>query len=127
MDWNLETKVQPVFMGRVVDVEAALRLLGPTYIPNGEFALLIRDETAPWNNAQFRLTIEDKRLYVAVDTTGAPPQVSMDIQAFSQAFWGHPSLLTLRQAGRVSVKGEAAFAVLSTLLPAHPVYTLDDF
>ncbi len=127
MDWNLETKVQPVFMGRVVDVEAALRLLGTANAPNGQVRLHITDDTAPWNNGTLSITVEDSRVYVAVDTSSDTPDVSLDIQAFSQAFWGHPSLYDLREAGRLTVSNEPGFALLSAILPAHPVHTLDDF
>jgi hypothetical protein len=51
----------------------------------------------------------------------------MDIQAFSQAFWGEPSLSAIRHAGRVEVKEEAAFRHLSAILAPNPVYNLIDF
>lgn len=128
MHWSLKTELRPVFMGRVVDVEGAMRTVDASGVPNNAATIAIRDENAPWNNGVWRFTVEDGRVSaaLAVGFTDTP-NVSVDIQAFSQAFWGHPSLGILRQAGRVDVAQEAGFDFLSQLLPAHPVYTLDDF
>jgi hypothetical protein len=51
----------------------------------------------------------------------------MDIQAFSQAFWGTPSLDQIRAAGRIIVRDETAFATLRTILPRATVFTMDFF
>jgi hypothetical protein len=51
----------------------------------------------------------------------------MDIQAFSQAYWGTPCLGDLRRAGRLDVEDEKALVSLMTIFPSTPVWLADDF
>ena len=129
MHWNMETKTWPVFMGRVVDFAGAIQALPPVRdVPNASLTLALHDEHAPWNKGVWEIGVENEGISCEKARDGVTADVTMDIQAVSQAFWGTPSLQWLRNAGRVDhVADEAAFALLSRLLPAHPVYTLDDF
>jgi predicted acetyltransferase len=128
MHWDLQTKLSPVFMGRVVDFTGAVARLTAAGVPDGACTLSIRDEHAPWNDGLWRLASEGGRAEVSpVLGGGAAPDVALEIQALSQALWGTPSLTELRAAGRIEVHSEAAFTLLSALLPASPVFTLDDF
>lgn len=131
MHWDLETKVSPVFMGRVVDLAPALERRNADHdTPNGAMTLKVHDEHAPWNAGTWRITVEGGRIG-CIPAIGAgdaaAADVTADIQAVSQAFWGTPSLDALRAAGRLTVTGESGYALLSRLLPAAPVFTLDDF
>lgn len=130
MHWDVQTKLSPVFMGRIVDLAGAVAQLPAVDAPNGACTLAVRDEHAPWNDGVWRLSVEDGHVSCAVvvgGTAAGEADVAMDIQALSQAFWGTPSLPELRLAGRVEVRSEAAWALLSTVLPPAPVFTQDDF
>lgn len=130
MHWELKTTIEPVFMARVVDVGAALSQIAVTDNgPNGTATLSVRDEHAPWNTGLWRITVEGGRVQAGAVPNGSAGEadVQADIQAFSQAFWGQPSLSWLRRAGRIDVTDEAGFALLARVLPAAPVFTLDDF
>ncbi len=130
MDWDLSTSVQPVFQARVVDFGAALALITiPPGIPNGTATLAVQDEHAPWNDGVWRITVEDGKVSGATVVAADPntADVSADIQALSQAFWGKPSFAELRIAGRISVQNEEGYQLLTALFPATMVYTLDDF
>ena len=124
---DMETKVQPVYMGRVVDFAGAMQALPPVPdVPNGSLTLALSDKHAPWNAGTWRVAVENGR--IICEKVMGSADVTLDIQTLSQAFWGTPSLQWLRNAGRVDhVADEAAFALLARILPAHPVYTLDDF
>lgn len=124
--WDIETQVEPVFSGRVVDVKAALESLQST-APNGELALQIQDATAPWNQGTWLVTVEAGA--VSCLPTDRAPQLSLEIKAFSQAFWGAPDLARLRRAGRVTVATEEAeaFSLLSQVLPPRPVMCWNHF
>jgi predicted acetyltransferase len=126
MHWDLETKTSPVFMGRVVDVPAALAALTPD-LPNGAATIAVRDEHAPWNEGTWLVTCENGTVTCAPAPHTSVPDLSLDIQAFSQAFWGTPSLATLVGAGRVTARNKNAVAWLDRLLSGPPVFTLDDF
>ncbi len=128
MHWDVETKVSPVFMGRVVDVPAALAALTPpTSLPNGAATIAVRDEHAPWNGKKWLVVCEGGVVTCAPASTASGPDLSLDIQAFSQAFWGMPSLATLIRAGRVAAANPSAAAWLGRLLSGPPVFTRDDF
>ncbi len=130
MHWDMETKVRPIFMGRVVDFAGAMRVLPPIPdAPNGSLMLAVRDDYAPWNNGTWRVGVENGIVFCDKAPEGtSSPDVAIDTQALSQAFWGYPSLEWLRAAGRIdTVNDETAWTLLFHLLPAHPVYTMDDF
>jgi len=128
MHWDMETKGEPVFMGRVVDVPAALAaLMPPADFPNSAATLAIRDEHAPWNEGKWLVACENATVTCAPAPPNSVPGLSLDVQAFSQAFWGTPSLETLTRAGRVTAANPSAVAWLGRLLSGPPVFTLDDF
>lgn len=126
MHWDLETRVQPVYMGRVVDVAAAVRALKPPErMANGAVTVAVTDEHAPWNTGTWRIACEDGQASCAPATGSA--DLSGDIQAFSQAFWGTPSLVWLRRVGRVAATDPAALAWLDSLFAGPPIWTRDGF
>jgi predicted acetyltransferase len=123
--WDVETKLEPAGMGRVVDAAAALRALRPPPSLTGEAIVLLSDEHAPWNAGTWRIVVEGSG--VDVQLTDRNPGITLDIQALTQAYWGTPSLLDLRRWERIEVRDEAQFAVWAALLPPMPVWLNDDF
>ncbi len=127
--WEISTKIEPVFQARVVDVCAAMTELAPPpdYPDGAEVTVQIADEAALWNHGKFRIGVVGGKIHCVTDSGSGPADVTMDIQAFSQAFWGAPALSVLREAGRIEVDNDAGYENLSRLLPAAPVFTLDFF
>lgn len=125
MHWDLKTAASPLFMGRVVVVRSALEALRPAAELAGQVILRVSDAQCDWNGGAWAITAEAGRVSVA--RTTAEAGVALDIQALSQAFWGQPSLLLLRNAGRLSVTDEAQFRLLSALLPPAVCFLPDDF
>ncbi len=123
--WDIETKIRPVYMGRVVDAEAALAPLKPAPHFRGEFRLKLSDKHAPWNEKTLRVAFGDGT--VEVEETEAKPNLQMDIQAFSQLYFGTPDADFLLRAGRVAVDDEVAYHGLRSLLSGPPVFTNDHF
>ena len=90
--------------------------------------LAIRDEQAPWNNGIWRVIHEAGHVQANLFVGGSnDANVSLTIQAFSQAYWGQPSLEQVRRAGLVTVTNENGFRLLAHLLPSVPGFTLDFF
>ena len=125
MHWDLKTKIQPLFMGRVVDVAAALVALRPAGDLSGTLSLQVSDGQCDWNNQTFAVTLDSG--HVSVTPTHNAPGITLDIQTLSQAYWGQPSLDLLRASGRVAVTDEAQYALLSRLLPPHICFLRDFF
>ena len=125
MHWDLETKVRPLFMGRIVDVAAAFSALHPKPALSGKIVLQVADGQCEWNQQSFAVTLEAG--HVSVTPTASVPGITLDIQALTQAYWGQPSLELLRAAGRLSVADEAQYALLSELLPPQICFINDFF
>jgi predicted acetyltransferase len=123
--WDVETKIEPAGMARVVDARAALQAVRPEAGVRGEAVVLLADERAPWNAGTWLVAVEDGR--VEVTRTDKEAGVALDIQALTQAYWGSPSLLELWMWDRVDVRNEAQFALLSSVLTPWPVWLHDDF
>ncbi|MBV9852437.1 MAG: GNAT family N-acetyltransferase [Armatimonadetes bacterium] len=125
MHHDLSATLSPLFMGRVVDVPAALSALRPPPEAQGRLALRVRDDACDWNDGTFAVAVEGGR--IAVTTATAPPGVTLDIQALTQAYWGQPALSLLRYGGRLNVADDAQFSLLSALLPPAICYLQDHF
>lgn len=125
--WEMDVKRNAVFMGRVVDLAAACAALSPMPVPDGAAVVAVADPHAPWNDGLWRIEAQGGQVRATAAPKGTAPDLTCDIAAFSQAFWGMPALPALRRAGRVAVAGDAAFAWLTRLLPAVPVASWDAF
>ncbi len=123
--WDVETKLGPQGMSRVVDLKPALEALKPDSSLMGSATIAVRDEKAPWNAGTWRVSADSGAVRVRADTGDAG--VIMDIQALTQSYWGSPSLDWLRKARRVEVRSESDYDLLRLLLPARPVLMLDGF
>ena len=117
--WDIETSIQPCLMGRIVDVKMAFEALKSGAV-SGSVVLEIVDETCPWNTGKWRIAIEDEKIEVTASRDSA--EVSMDIQAISQAYFGSPSLGTLKTARRIAVHNDGGFKTLEALLSGPPVW-----
>ena len=124
MHWDLETKVRPLFMGRIVDVAAAFSALRLDPALAGKIILQVADGQCEWNRQSFAITLEAG--HVTASPTTSAPGITLDIQALTQAYWGQPSLGLLRAAGRLTVADEAQYTQLSRLLRPQTCF-LNDF
>lgn len=123
--WDVETRIEPSGMGRVVDAKAALEAIRPPEDARGEAVVSIADGRAPWNEGTWRIVAEGGRVEAA--RTNRVPGVALDIQALTQAYWGTPSLEELRRWERVEPRDESQFALLARILPSAPAWLHDDF
>jgi predicted acetyltransferase len=123
--WDIETKLIPAAMGRVVDLKAALSARKPEAGVNGTAIIEVEDKHASWNAGKWQVSLESGN--VEVKRSDREPGVRLDIQALTQAYWGTPSLEDLLKWERLSVQDEEQFKVLCALLPASNVWLYDDF
>jgi len=123
--WDIETKTKPVVQARIVAVAAAFNDWRPVTQQSGSATFLLQDANCAWNTGTWRVNYEGGR--TAIQRTNNAPQVSLDIQALSQAFYGYPTLPILRDAGRITVHDEKGMNALHTLLDGLLPYTNDGF
>lgn len=123
--WDLKTKLEPTTMGRIVDVAGALRAWKPDPGVEGSLILAVRDKLAPWNEGAWRVAFENGA--VAIEKTSGKPQVSLDIRALSQAYFGTPTVPKLRAAEQLQVDNESGYTALRDLLAGPPMWMNDNF
>ncbi|HLV81992.1 MAG TPA: GNAT family N-acetyltransferase, partial [Chthonomonadaceae bacterium] len=123
--WDIETRLGPVTQGRVVDVPAALQAWKPSASVQGRLTLGVQDECAPWNTGTWQVAFSGGQ--VEVRPASSEPQVSLDIQALSQAYFGTPSVSDLRAWERLQVHEEAGYQALVDLLAGPPMWMNDHF
>jgi len=129
MHGDIETKLQTVLMARIVDVQSALQALpyrrsgvGPPRQPG---VIAIQDEAAPWNAGTWGIQFEDER--VVVERTDAPPQLTLDIQALTQAYLGSATLWQLYDDDNLVVHDEDGMQCALDLLTGPQTWINDGF
>lgn len=108
-------------MFRCLDVPEALKRLAPE--DSGEFSLRVHDPFLPDNAGPWRVRFGPGAVEVE---QGGDGDLAMDIQAFSQALMGEPSLADLLAIGRAQASSESRARSACALLSAAPV-TLTEF
>ncbi len=106
LDQGAEVRVHRQTMYRVLNVPKALEIAGPT---GCTFA------------------INDAQISQNSGPHGAGPRVEMDIESFSQAFMGSPSLADLIAQERVTSEAKGEADALLQAFPACPVLCMDFF
>ena len=124
-DQKIKTEISPFCQSRVVDVAAAMEAWRPDTEAQGQVVFALHDEYAPWNTGTWRADFDAGR--VIVKRTHDVPQVSLDIQAMSQAYFGTPTLDSVRFAERLTVHDEAGYIALRALLAGPPMAIYDGF
>jgi hypothetical protein len=104
-------------------VAAALSRLKPHSA--GEFTVRVIDPQIPENEGPWRVYWRDPR--VVVEKISSEADLTLDIQAFSQAFMGEPSLREVAEQGRVEIRSAKALQAAELLLPPLAVYCGDFF
>ena len=117
-DQSLSPQLRPFMMARCLDARKALgQLAVPEGAQAGSVVLLLTDKVLDRNNHLLKLTVDAGA--VAVKSTIDVEEVTMDMGAFTQLYFGAFSAKELWEAGRLRVNAgaEAKLAFLDSLLP----------
>ncbi len=123
--WELETKLKPLTMARIVDVQQALQAVRPDKSLTGKLILSVTDRDAPWNAGNWRIELADG--HCTVTATTESPDVGLSIQTLAQAYCGTPTLHDLCRAEQVVIHERSAFDLLGSLLDGPPYWVNDTF
>ncbi|MCX7626110.1 MAG: GNAT family N-acetyltransferase, partial [Candidatus Sumerlaeaceae bacterium] len=121
----VETRVDPYFQGRVVDVEKACRERGYPEEVHVEVEFGIRDPLAMWNNGSWRLRVTGGM--GTVERTDADPALVLTIQQFSAIFLGFLDPAELISTGVLPPSMAAAAQKLRQVFCDRPTNLLDFF
>ncbi len=109
----------------MIDVAAAFAAWKPNPDLRGSVRLSVTDEYADWNQGIWHIEYENGQ--TDIRKTDREPQVTLSIQALSQAYYGTPTLDEIREAGQVQVHEETGYDALRDLLSGPPMWTCDSF
>jgi predicted acetyltransferase len=112
-------------MVRIVDVAGALEAVPYPGVEDAAVTLAVADDHAPWNEATFRLRVEDGA--ATVEETGSEPEASLGVGTLSQLLVGYRSVERARAAGDLRVGDPAAAGTLATLFPEGEPYLPEGF
>jgi predicted acetyltransferase len=124
-NYEIETRLWPMTQARVVDVEGALSQWVPDRAAAGRFTMRIADAQADWNDGTWGVEFSDGAVTVARASCEA--DLAMDIRTLSQAFFGSPTVATLRRAGKLAVADERGYEAFRDCLSGPPMWTNDFF
>ena len=122
---DLQTSLSTVTQARVVDVVPAIAALKPDAAIEGTACIQIVDSAAPWNEGVWK--IEAASGTAAISRADSEPDLSCDIQTFTQIYYGSPGARAVRAHGGLTVTSESAFTLLSTLFDGPPMWLNDHF
>ncbi len=123
--WDHSTTLEAVPMGRVVDMVKATEAWRPDVTVKGSTVFALQDSHAPWNEGTWRAEFEGGEVRVKPST--ATPQLTLDIQAFSQVYLGTPNLESIRFADRIRVHDEAGYRAFTDLFRGPLMWINDGF
>ncbi len=128
--WNtghndINTSIEPTCMVRVVDVPAALQLWRTNPAIRAGACIEVLDPHAPWNQGVWEVECDSGQ--VSVKRGHETPQLTLDIQALSQAVCGAASLTAIRSSRGMDVRDEAGFVALEQILTGPPMWMNDGF
>jgi predicted acetyltransferase len=121
------SRLAPFMMARCIDATTALQALTvPEQMPDGEVTLLLSDKLIAKNNY---LAEADKvsggQLTMAL--TDAAEDVTLDMGAFTQLYFGAFSATELAAAGKIKVAAPEKLAFLDALFPKQSNYINEYF
>lgn len=121
----VETRVDPYFQARVVDVEKACRERGYPEEVQAEVVFGIHDPLAPWNDGSWRLQVAGGS--GRAERTDSHPEVVLTIQQFSAIFVGYLDPSELLANGALPSSAAADAQALRQVFCDRPTNLIDFF
>ena len=129
LDWKNQRyapRVAPFMMARVIDLPGVLQSLKvpPGYLETS-LVLGVQDEFVPGNNLVLQLNISQKG--IELRDTLKVPEITMDITAFTQLYFGAYSAEQLCLNDRIMAEDANKLQAFSRLFPAQKTYINEYF
>lgn len=124
-DGQIEEKIEPYYMARIVDVRKFLELY-PYDDDIRPFHFVVTDPIAPWNNGVFGLQRGDTTDSVRIVSEPVGKPVELDIQTMSTLMMSYKSPSYLHKIGRLKTDA-ATLRLIEKLIPTEQPYFSDYF
>lgn len=115
----------PLNMIRCIDARAALDRLNVSGCQDCEFNLLLGDDFLADNNHLLHIIVEDGKL--SYESTLDKEDFAMDMDVFTQLYFGERDVLELVEAGLIVVNNPMKLAALGRLFPKCETYLNEYF
>lgn len=125
-DASLSGSCRPFMMARCIDAELALAEYPvPEGMPDGTCAVIVNDRMMNLNSHLFRLTVKDGVL--TVTRSDETEDAVLDIDVFTQLYFGAYTASGLHAAGKLTVRSKEALDFLDRLFPRCSNYINEYF
>ena len=122
---EIEQKLQPKMMTKLVDVAAAIEAIGYDTTLSGGVSLRVAGErTAPWNEGVWQLTFADGKASVT-QADAAQAAVEITVQHLAELYMGYRTVEHLQESLQIAGP-EDQLEKLAAAFPAHATY-IDDW
>jgi predicted acetyltransferase len=122
---KVKTQIEPGFMARIVDVQAAWEIISPD-AADGRVVLEVQDSRCDWNQGRFALTVEGGR--ARVERTTEDAQASAEIRLWTQLLYGALNVQQALYLGTLQVHDQHVLPFLQRLWATpHKPQMLDRF
>jgi predicted acetyltransferase len=121
----VETRIDPYFMARIVDVQQACAQRGYSTHVNAQICFRLADPHGPWNEGTWQLTVAhgEGRL----ERSSQPPEIELTVQQFSAIFVGFLDPRELVMNKEIPASSAPAAEKLRSIFFDRPTNLIDFF
>jgi predicted acetyltransferase len=126
---EVEEKIEPGYMLRILDVERALAERPWPHAVNAAFKLSVRDELLEWNSGTYRVEVSGGKAGVERISGSDEAGLSCDIRQLNQLYAGYLSPVKLAELGLLETRNQTDLMMAQALFsPAgQPASYMADF
>ncbi|MGL6174081.1 MAG: GNAT family N-acetyltransferase, partial [Cellulosilyticaceae bacterium] len=125
-DSEIEEKIQPFFMGRIVDVEEFIKKFPFDHpLKDKGFTFVVSDPMLEWNRDNFAV-LWDQEGNMQVSRESIGDTIKLDIRTLTTMLLSYRRPAYLARIGRIEAKAET-IKLLETLIPQEEPYFSDYF
>ncbi|MGB9691352.1 MAG: GNAT family N-acetyltransferase [Candidatus Sumerlaeaceae bacterium] len=121
----VETRMDPWFMARVVDVEKACSARGYACTSPVDVSFALHDTYGPWNEGTWHLHVDNG--HGIIERTSKTAELDLSIGQFSAIFVGFSDPLELVEHGELPVSSANAATRMAEIFHDKPTHLIDFF
>ncbi|WP_353625975.1 sterol carrier protein domain-containing protein [Bacillus sp. JCM 19041] len=123
-DGEIEEKIAPYYMARIVDVKGFLASFPFTKNANSSLIIQVSDPILEWNNGTFTINFNEQSVEEGV--TEKEPDVVIDVQTLVTLLLHYKDASDLKKIGRIQASDEVV-SYLESIIPSNQPWFSDYF
>lgn len=125
-DSEIEEKISPYYMARIVDVQAFLSAFPFTKHATESFTMHVTDPMLEWNNGTFNISFDEETCVTATDLSADKADVQTDVQTLVTMLLNYKRASDLKEIGRLHADDDHV-AYLENIIPDNQPWFSDYF